>query len=268
VTSRIIRVNGEEKDISSYWKLHERRFRHSIEALREHVSGDVLEIGGHPWAMTSLIADTPGFQLSATVSAEEITYWPDDIGVSSSQHHLASPEGWEGEFTNYSVNIERTLMEIERPVDAVFACEVIEHLVRAPHVMVLNINRWLKVGGKVLLTTPNGMQFNNPLRQKNARPAFRCHCYERHNGLFTLEHLVDLVSRAGFRIVESGYWNVYDRSGLQSLYSLAGHIPLRYFQAKFTRTIYVIAEKSEDCRQLAGCPKAYAPSPDWELIRQ
>lgn len=263
---RTVIVDGVESDISRYWQLHERRFRHSIDALRKYGAGDVLEVGGHPWAMTSLIAQTGGFRLAATVSAEEMTYWPDDIGVTKSRHRLEIPGGWSGEFTNYAVNIERTLTDLESPVDAVFACEVIEHLIRAPHIMLLNINRWLKINGKVLLTTPNGMQFNNPLRRKNSRPAYRCHCYERHNGLFTLDHLTDMVARSGFRILESGYWSVYDRNGLRLGYELASRLPLRYFREKFTPTIYVIAEKTEHRSTLTGCPSAYANSRDWEYI--
>ena len=54
--------------------------------------------------------------------------------------------------------------------DIVLACEIIEHLTRAPHVMMLNINSWLKPGGRVVLTTPNGAQFDNPLRVKPKMP--------------------------------------------------------------------------------------------------
>lgn len=262
-----IRFDGTRVDLSAYLAMHAKRFQQSIEALRRRISGRVLEVGGHPWAMTSLIASTPGFELVATVSAEEATFWPDDIGVTRSRHTLEVPGGWKGEFTNYSLNIERTLADLEEPVDAIFACEVIEHLVRAPHIMLLNMNRWLRLGGLALITTPNGMQFQNPLRRKNGRPAYRCHCYERHNGLFTLPQLIDLTERAGFRVMESGYWNVYERRGLSRLYNLPLMAPLPYFQAKFSRTIYVIAEKCEPCDILKGLPKAYSPDPSWEHIR-
>src|SRR4051794_19277322 len=70
---RVIIFDGEPFDITNYWRMHENRFRHSIAALRQFAKGRVLEVGGHPWAMTSLMADTPGFELAATVSAEECT---------------------------------------------------------------------------------------------------------------------------------------------------------------------------------------------------
>ena len=165
----IIKLNGKEADITRYWEYHEARFLHSIDVLRKYGSGRVLEVGGHPWAMTSMIGCTPGFDLVATISAEEITPWPDDIGVRSRRYRLEGPNGRSVSFCNYSVNIERTLMDIQEPVDLVFACEIIEHLVRSPHLMLLNINRWLNMHGKVLLTTPNAMQFNKPFRRKNDR---------------------------------------------------------------------------------------------------
>jgi hypothetical protein len=260
-------VNGKTCDISRYWQLHEQRFRYSIEAFRHYATGRVLEIGGHPWAMTSLIAAEPGLSLSATVSAEEMTHWPDNIGVNQTECELITPEGLKCRFWNYSLNIERTLVDLEEPVDAVFACEVIEHLVRAPHIMMLNINRWLNLRGRVLVTTPNGLQFVNPFRNKNARPAFRCYCYERHNGTFTLEQLEDLIGRCGFAILESGYWNLYPRRpGLSSIYDALGKSPIPYLRAKFARTIFVIAEKVEDCEAARGFPKAYEPHSDWENI--
>lgn len=261
-----VTVNGESIDVTRYWAMHEGRFRRSLSALCRRVSGRVLEIGGHPWAMTSMIAEADGLELGATVSAEEITKWPDDIGVTSNLYRLRSPDGTEIEFRNFSLNIERDLVDIEDRFDAVIACEVLEHLIRAPHIMLLNVNRWLKMNGVVLLTTPNGVQFSNPFRMKNARPALRCYTYERHNCLFTLDQLEDLVLRSGFRILDSGYWNVYRRGGLSRLYSLANLIPGRYFQEKFSRTIFLIAQKEEERDHLKGCPKAYIQHPDWEYI--
>jgi Methyltransferase domain len=265
---RVVLFDGKPHDISRYAQMHENRFRHSVQALRKYAQGKVLEVGGHPWAMTALIAETPGFDLSATVSAEEVTLWPDPIGIQRTIHTLQAPQGREVKFTNYSLNIERSLVDLDEKVDAVFACEVIEHLVRAPHIMLLNINRWMRIGGTALISTPNGMQFSNPFRRKNARPAYRCHCYERHNGLLTMEQLEDLARRSGFQILESGYWNVYDRSGPSRVYDALSKLPIEYCHAKFSRTIFVIAEKIEDREVLDGLPKAYAPSIDWEHISQ
>jgi len=90
-------------------------------------------------------------------------------------------------FYNYSANIERTIFNIDEDPDTVLACEIKEHLVRSPHILLLNINKWLKKGGKLILTTPNGLQFNNPFRRKTQMPSYRCYIYERHFYVYSLE---------------------------------------------------------------------------------
>jgi hypothetical protein len=51
-------------------------------------------------------------------------------------------------------------------------------------------------------------------------------------------------------------------------YDALAKLPFEYCRAKFSRTIFVIAEKLEDRDVLDGLPKAYAPSLDWENISQ
>jgi hypothetical protein len=181
---------------------------------------------------------------------------------------MITPAGVEAAFPNYSANIERTLFDIAERADTVIACEIIEHLLRSPHIMLLNINRWLPVGGKLLVTTPNGAQFSNPLRRKSGRPAYRCNVYARHNGSFTFSQLVDIAQLCGFKVREAGFWNVYERAGPRRFYSALSAMPLGYFQEKFQRTIFIAAEKERAITELARLPKCYAPGPDWEYITQ
>ena len=260
-------VNGERIDVARYQKFHRRRMTLTLEALRRLGAKNLVELGGHPWVMTAALLDDGAFQLRASVSAEEVTNWPDDIGVTRREYRMHTPRGREAVFPNYSANLERTLFDISEQPDTVIACEIIEHLLRSPHIMLLNINRWLPVGGRLLLSTPNGAQFNNPFRCKTGRPAYRCNVYARHNYLFTLDQLVDLVQLCGFKVTASGYWNVYNRAGLSRVYSALGALPLPYFQEKFQRTLYVMAEKALDVKELLRLPKCYAPSANWELIR-
>jgi hypothetical protein len=152
--------------------------------------------------------------------------------------------------------------------DTAIACEVIEHLQRAPHIMLLNINNWLPLHGQLLITTPNGAQFSNPFRRKSPTTAYRCQIYERHTFLYTLNQLTNLIELCGFRIVEAGYWDVVDRDGLRSVYGLLSRVPLDYFKDKFMKTIYVVAEKVEDVAELGRAPQVYDPRGDWEFIRR
>lgn len=259
-------LNGQAIENPRYQGLHDTRIGKTLDMLRRIRGRDVVEVGGHPWTMTARIVEDPGFRLCATISAEEVTLWPDELDVVSREYHLAVPSGRSATFPNYSANIERTIFDIAERPDVVLACEVIEHLLRAPHVMLLNINRWLPVGGKLLLTTPNGAQFMNPLRVKSRFPAYRCNVYARHNYVFTLDGLIDLIGLCGFRVVEAGYWSVYRRGGLSSVYGALEKVPLNYFRAKFLRTLYVVGEKTAGVTFLPRCPKVYSPSQDWEYI--
>lgn len=259
-------VNGERIDLDSYIRFHGRRIEVTLAKLAAMGSRKILEVGGHPWAMTARLIDDPRFEVVATVSAEEATRWPDDIGVSTQRYQITSFSGRQFELMNYSANIERALFTIDLQPDTVLACEIIEHLIRAPHVMLLNFNSWLPLGGKVLLTTPNGLQFNNPFRRKPPAPAYRCNVYERHHYLYSLPDLVELVEQCGFAVVEAGYWDVYRREGWTQVYDLLGSLPWSYFRDKFKKTIYVVADKQREVRQLDRPPRVYDPRGDWEFI--
>jgi hypothetical protein len=259
-------LNGEPLDVRRYGAYHKHRIQQTLDKLGEIHARDVVELGGHPWIMTAHLIDDPRFQVCATVSAEEVTNWPDDLGVSSRRYCLKTSQGREASFTNYSANLERTRFGIAEQPDTVIACEIIEHLIRSPHVMLLNVNSWLPLSGKLLMSTPNGAHFNNPLRRKPRAPAYRCHIYERHHYVFTLDDLVELVELCGFNVREAGYWKVYERTGFTRIYDLLGYIPLKYAKDKFRRLIYLVAEKNRDLTELPRIPRVYAIDPGWEFI--
>ena len=262
-----IKVNGKIFDNQRYMKYHYLRFKKTLKVLQELGSKKVMELGGHPWAMTSMLVDEPNLNICATVSAEEVTFWPDEIPITKKKYEIQTAKGNINSFTNYSANLERSRFTIEEQPDTVLACEIIEHLVRAPHVMLLNMNDWLPVGGKVILTTPNGAQFSNPFRTTSPIPNYRCHLYSRHQYLFTLDTLCDLVKLCGFKILKAGYWDVYPRKGKLKIYDVLGGVPSSYFKAKFKKTLFIIAEKIEDKEFIEDTPLAYERMGNWEYIK-
>lgn len=261
------RLNGKIVSDCRYAQYHARRIRRTIDALRSSGARRIIELGGHPWWMTSQLVDEPQFELCASVSAEEVAKWPDELSVTSRQYTLETTSGRSITFPNYSANLERTLFDIPFEADTVIACEIIEHLLRAPHIMLLNMNRWLPVGGKILITTPNNAHFSNPFRERRSR-AYRCHIYSKHHFTYALEELVDLVSLCGFRVLDADYWDVYDRRGPSRVYGWLSRIPLTYCRRKFFRTICVSAEKTSDSAELDRLPSIYEPSSEWEYVRQ
>lgn len=261
-------VDGTPLDNRRYAQYHAERLDYTMRLLKAAGSRRVIEVGAHPWALTGRIIDDPELQVAATVSAEEVSLWPDDIGVTERPVRIVTDRGNAAEFVNYSANVERTRFTVRAEADTVLACEIIEHLVRAPHVMLLNVNAWLPVGGRLVLTTPNGAQFVNPLRRRPRMPAYRAHAYERHAYVYSLRGLADLVGKCGFAILRSGFCSPYARSGASRLYGLMGAVPLPWFEEKFSRSLYMVAEKRESLEALRATPQVYEPSPDWENIRE
>jgi len=261
-----IGIDGVDLDVTRYCCMHEQRITKTLSLLHQHNVRRLIELGAHPWVMTSKVLDDPALELIATVSAEESTLWPDDFGFNSKIHTLKTISGNTATIRNYSFNVERRLARLPETPDAVVACEIVEHLIRSPHVLFLNINRWLEVGGIVVVTTPNGSQFMNPLRLKPRMPAFRAHCYERHSYVFRLRDLVDLIELCGFEIIDSGFWSPYPAKGLRKIAPLIAGLPGEYFSEKFERTLYVVARKSSSVESLSRLPNVYEPSNHWEYI--
>lgn len=259
-------VNGLTTDVTGYLEMHGERISRTLAKFATDEVRRVVEVGSHPWVMTSALIEHPRLELLATVSAEEATLWPDDIGFSANTYEIQTVRGETTQLKNYSFNIERRRVQIDESPDIVFACEIIEHLVRAPHTMLLNINDWLTVGGELFITTPNGSQFMNPFRREARMPAYRAHCYERHSYVYRLQDLIELIELCGFTIVESGFWSPYKSVGLNKLRPLLSRLPSFYFSEKFERSLYVLARKRCSIVSLSRVPSVCAQSGAWEDI--
>jgi hypothetical protein len=216
--------------------------------------------------MSAAIIDDADLQLLATISAEEKTLWPDDIAFEYRTHELTTSSGNRASLKNYSFNVERRRATIEEKPDTILACEIIEHLIRAPHVMLLNANDWLEVNGLLFLSTPNGCQFVNPLRRRSRSWSFRAHCYERHTYEYRLKDLINLVELCGFRVLEAGFWSPYPSKGSRRISRMLAGIPGDYFTEKFERSIFIAARKERSITMLESLPMIYVPSEDWEFI--
>jgi SAM-dependent methyltransferase len=234
--------------------------------VKRYGAGRLVELGGHPWAMTSRLVAEPNVTLEATVSAEEIILWSDEIPVTSKQYEIDIGNGEPKYFRNISANLERTLFPIGTEVDMVLACEIIEHVTRAPHNLLLNINSWLKKDGIVILTTPNGTQLENPFRVRAKMPAFRPSVYSRHNYVFTMDGLVDLVESCGFTVLESKFYSPYTRTGLTNLYRRIYDLGPRYLKNKLAQSLCIVAKKTEARTTASRLPKAYAADAGWDNL--
>ena len=261
-----ITINGVAIDASFYFNYHRSRLLRTLACVREIGARRVMELGSHPWAMTSLLVDEPSVEVVATVSAEEVTPWPDDIGVRRAAYELVTSSGRRAAFPNYSANLERTRFPIDEQPDTVLACEIIEHLIRSPHVMLLNANDWLPVGGHLVMSTPNGAQLTNVLRRRPPMPGYRASVYERHAYLYTIDELADIVRLCGFDVLDIGYWDVYAPQGWAAVLAPLSRIPIGYVRDKTKRTIFVVAKKARSVVSLDRAPRCYDGRGAWEYI--
>ncbi len=261
-----LQLNGEVFANEAYDRFHDQRIESTLALVRAHGGGRVVEVGGHPWAMTARLLAEPNVTLAATVSAEEVSAWSDELPVTARDYEMRLEDGRRFAFRNYSANVERTLFSVDAEADIVLACEIIEHVTRSPHTMLLNINRWLEPGGLVIITTPNGSQLENPFRVRPKMPAYRPAVYARHNYVFTMDGLRDLVECCGFAVVQAEYWSPYVRRGGSNLYRAVYGLGPKYLKDKLAQTLCVVARKTEDRESAARLPRVYAPQAGWERV--
>lgn len=261
-----ILLDGEPVGADGYRAFHRRRIRRTLDLVEAAGGRRILEVGGHPWVMAAAVVERPALELVAAVSAEEHLRWPDDIVPARRALRLRTPTGREATFAGYTANVERRLFPVREQADTVLACEVVEHLLRAPHLLFLNANRWLPPGGTLVVTTPNGARFRNPFRRRPPFPALRCRIYERHAYLYTREGLVDLLELCGFEPVSVELWDPYPRSGASRIYTALAGLPVPYLRELFAATIAVRARKARPVDALPRVPKVYDPRGRWERV--
>jgi 2-polyprenyl-3-methyl-5-hydroxy-6-metoxy-1,4-benzoquinol methylase len=87
-------------------------------------------------------------------------------------------------------------------------CEVIEHLVQDPAWALFNLASRLRVGGHIILTTPNPARLENISRLifhsgSPGDPISGYGIHGRHNREYTLDELTSLLTGTGFKVLRS-----------------------------------------------------------------
>jgi len=121
------------------------------------------------------------------------------------------------------LNVER-LSERRRSVneaefDLILFCEILEHLLKSPYDLLLDLHDCLKPGGLVYVTTPNFFS-----HERLARIMHRQHpnavlqageSYASggpHVREYTMGELIEILERTGFEVVHFSYSDCWDRS--------------------------------------------------------
>jgi SAM-dependent methyltransferase len=112
-----------------------------------------------------------------------------------------------GVFQAFNVNLESEKIPVaDGEYDLVLCCEILEHMDVDPMFMLSEINRVLRVGGKILLTTPNVTSSRNVAKILDgyAPHFFMKYTHDRspyrHNIEYAPDQVTALLHGAGFGI--------------------------------------------------------------------
>lgn len=129
-----------------------------------------------------------------------------------------------------SVNVEHELFPFESETfDLVLCCEVLEHMDIDPMFMLAELNRITKVGGQIIITTPNCCSARNFWKIANGyRPHFfmqyeRSRSPYRHNIEHDVHSVSTLLSSAGFNPTSIETQDVFEaplQQGLDLLWKM------------------------------------------------
>jgi SAM-dependent methyltransferase len=233
--------------------------------------GKILEIGSFPFFLTAALLELSDDEVIGTVAPKSL--WPGEsyaIAKSTVKIALATKEL---DFDYWTLNAEKDVFPFEnRSFDLVICTEVLEHLIQSPAHMTCEINRVMKDGGLLVLTTPNGLYWKHVYRivffgiwEQYSRYGV----YGRHNRFWTENEVKGLLEGNNLHVVESvcndsktekiefmSRYTLTPVSFIQDLFLAASlalvNMPIPFLRKKKADQIYVVAKK-------AGPAKGYSP---------
>jgi len=172
---------------------HKRRYARTIQVLLDQQpSGRLLEVGTSkliPRALKTL--------------APEVEVFVTDFDLNNPETNVLEIDG--DSYSAYSVDIEKTpLPAPDDYFDYVLCCEVLEHMEIDPMFMLSEINRVMKLGGTLILTTPNAVSTHSLTKMlAGIEPYFYMQYhksgeYHRHNYEYSVHTLARVLQAAGF----------------------------------------------------------------------
>lgn len=168
--------------------------------LVKDLSGKCLELGANPYFTTWLLSEFSALDLafanyfgSSLCEGTQLLEWMDRSGSGSRRI----------DFAHFNLEEDPFPYRTDE-FDCVLHCEIIEHLLADPLHSLREINRILKPGGHLVVTTPNVARIGNVRAMVQGRSIYDPYSgfgpYGRHNREFSLDELVRLLDFAGFDI--------------------------------------------------------------------
>lgn len=186
----------------AYLDSHYRRFLYTLREIPEaqHGSAAAMELGTYGTFLLAL-RDLFGYQRIEGTIYED----PGSEAVSFLRRYGFDPLG--GEFMVHNIDLERTSLPIaDESFDLLVAAELAEHFATDPNHFFFEANRILKMGGRLLLTTPNVACAENIFRILWRQVPHRYYYFrkdgtrDRHNLEYGPDLLKKTVENAGFAV--------------------------------------------------------------------
>lgn len=177
----------------TYHRKHLRRFARTLHIfLEQEPTGRLLEIG------TSGVMAAALSRLAPDLEIEVTNYDPDEDRI----HEF---HAYGHTFRSYFADLEYHEMPVDDGYfDWILCCEVLEHMEIDPMFMLEEVNRITKLGGHMLLTTPNVVSTRGLTKMVSGiEPHFymqynKDRSYNRHNYEYSARSLATLLHAAGF----------------------------------------------------------------------
>ena len=188
------------EEFSTYLQTELRRFLLTLGLVPEG-SGRLLEVGAAPYFTTALLRSFRGYDLHLT----------NGFGSSAVPNRVTLPvrggSPVELDFSPFNLEVDPPPLG-EGSFDVVLCCEVIEHMTTDPVGALANLNRALRPGGCLVLTTPNaarlGVVVNAMAGVHSMHDQYSAYGpYGRHNREYTPSEMEALLQQAGFEIEEA-----------------------------------------------------------------
>lgn len=166
-------------------------------------NGTLLELGANPYFLTLCLKKFRRYDLElANFFSDSVAYEPGQV---CEQEITNTNYGEHHRFSYRVFNIEKDVFPYaDASFDVILFCEIIEHLVSDPVVVLEQIHRVLKPGGFLVLTTPNVGRWENVCRMASGEniydPYSRYGIYGRHNREYTPKELQELLTSVGFKL--------------------------------------------------------------------
>lgn len=175
------------------------RFRITMALLPELPEGaTVLELGSNPYFLTRLLRER-GLDVTCA------NWFGPDSGFGDRGEQVVTESGSVHAYRFDHFNIEEDRYPYDDATfDLVLFCEILEHLPADPIHALCEINRVLRPGGTVIITTPNASRLSNLLRITRGDNVYEelsgYGTYGRHNREYTVDELQQLLTEVGFDV--------------------------------------------------------------------